>query len=413
MIESNLHNKYLKNFFISIPLILFFISMFNFVIDPYGIYNSTEIKGLNMNKPAIKSHLRMSKAYKIKHLKPQAIILGTSRAEFGLDPDHRGFDFDTTYNLNLSGGNTYEILRYFQHAIMVSNIDQTILALDFFQFNINTKNSPDFLENRLASYSDNIESTQRMPLSDIIDSLLTFDAFKSSLETIASQSSKPTYLKNGLIDPETTSRGKLINIIGQRQLFINSEKRYFDKTYRNMKLKSTENNLNSLSNFRNLVSLAYKKNIDLRILINPSHVRQFEVIALSGLWPTFEAWKVSLAEINEEEAKLNKKEPFPIWDFSTYNFFTTERVPELGDIDTKMNWYWESSHFSKELGDIVLDNIFGYPVKDNSPKKYFGTLINTNNIYSHLQNIRVKRDIWRNENLEDIKEIESLSKEIH
>ena len=71
----------------------------------------------------MQSHLRMAKAYQVRLQKPRAIILGTSRAEFCLDPDHPGFSHRPTYNLNLSRGNFYEILRYFQHVDAVTELE--------------------------------------------------------------------------------------------------------------------------------------------------------------------------------------------------------------------------------------------------------------------------------------------------
>ena len=103
-----------------------------------------------------------------------------------------------------------------------------------------------------------------MPLNDILDSLFAFDTLVRSFDTVLSQSEKPTYLSNGLLDPTTTTRVKLLDIIGQRQLFLNNEERYFRKTYKNFSLEIQEKNLSSLDHYRQLLSIAYKRNIDLK-----------------------------------------------------------------------------------------------------------------------------------------------------
>ena len=98
-----------------------------------------------------------------------------------------------------------------------------VLALDFFQFDINSQNSPDSYEERLATDLNGVTTAKTMPFRDVIDSVLTLDALKHSVHTIVSQAKKPTYLKNGLLDPTAAVRGKLIGIIGQRELLIRNE----------------------------------------------------------------------------------------------------------------------------------------------------------------------------------------------
>mgnify|MGYP001162563766 CR=1 FL=1 len=388
-------------------LIFLSFSAFNYVVDPYGIHQFFKKEGFNLNKPAMKSHLRMSKAYAVRNQKPKSIILGTSRAEFGLDPDHEGFIYFPTYNLNLSGGNTYEMLRYFQHANAVSDIKQTILALDFFQFDINNQNSPDFSEERLAV--DILGNpTNFMPMNDILDSLFAFDTLISSIDTVFSQTEKPTYLRNGLLDPTTTRRVKLLDIIGQRRLFLNNEERYFKKTYKNFSLEIPDKNLNSLEHYRQLLSIAYKTNMDLRILINPAHARQLETLYQSDLWEIFEFWKTKLTEINEMEARISNKQPYPIWDFSGFNIYTTETVPSIYDLKSRMQWYWESSHFKKELGDKVLNTVL-FNQFDQMEVESFGVKINSSNIYLHNSSVRENHKVWKNKNPQDVKEIKNLN----
>jgi len=408
MAKISPHKHYLKTLAFSTPMILLVVVATNFLVDPYGIYDFINIEKFNANKPSMQSHLRMSKAYQVRNQQPQAIVLGTSRAEFGLDPDHPGFSHRPTYNLNLSGGNIYEILRYFQHAYTVSQISQVVLALDFFQFDVNSENRPDFYEKRLAANLRGFATNHRMPTRDLFDSLLTLDALLSSLNTISSQFQRPTYLRNGLIDPATTIRGKLIHIIGQRELFIINEQRYFNKTYDGFSLRSDDGTSRSLSNYRMLLGLAYAKDIDLKIVINPSHARQFETLAAKGLWPTFEEWKIQLVKINEEEAKGVGETPFLIWDFSGYSTYTTEPVPVSGDTASKMVWYWESSHFTKELGNLVLDKIFESMPSQNKSALPFGVVLTSNNIDAHLRNIKRQRGIWRKTHPSDVSEIELL-----
>jgi hypothetical protein len=307
----------------------------------------------------------------------------------------------------LSGGNSYEMLRYFQHANAVNEIKQVVLALDFFQFDVNNANSPDFSEFRLAVDRFGNFSSQSMPFNDIFDSLFSLDALIDSFDTLISQSSKPTYLSNGLLDPTTTRRVKMMDITGQRPLFINNEERYLRKTYQDFSLELPKKNLSSLENYKHLLSIAYEKGMDLKIIINPVHARQLETVFQSGLWEKFEDWKYQLTKINEKEARLSTKKAFLIWDFSGFNHYTTESVPSLGDKTSRMSWYWESSHFTKELGDKVLDQVL-LSNFDKKESHSFGVLINSMNIQFHNKTIREGQKLWRDKNPKDVKEIENL-----
>lgn len=64
-------------------------------------------------------------------------------------------------------------------------------------------------------------------------------------------------------------------------------------------------------------------------------------------------------------------------DFSVYHPFTAEKVPT--DKNTKMKYYWESSHYKNELGLIVLDRLVG-----DSKYEDFGMELNLDNIDTYL-----------------------------
>jgi hypothetical protein len=114
--------------------------------------------------------------------------------------------------------------------------------------------------------------------------------------------------------------------------------------------------------------------------------------------------------INLEEARAAGANPFPLWDFSGFTELTTEPFPPLGDKETKMRWYWESSHYKKELGDLVLDRMFDYKHPDREVPKDFGVLLTPENIESHLAWIREGRERWAKQFPEDVREIAELAR---
>ncbi|MBF0220187.1 MAG: hypothetical protein HQL49_11780, partial [Gammaproteobacteria bacterium] len=89
---------------------------------------------------------------------------------------------------------------------------------------------------------------------------------------------------------------------------------------------------------------------------------------------------------------------------------TSEPVPAAGDKESEMRWHWESSHYKKELGDLVLDRIFDYHSADRKIPSDFGILLMPDNLEQHLAQIRADRERWRSTHSQDIAEIESLTK---
>ncbi len=75
-----------------------------------------------------------------------------------------------------------------------------------------------------------------------------------------------------------------------------------------------------------------------------------------------------------------------------------------------MRWYLESSHYTKELGDLMLDCIFGYRETGYSKVEDFGLLLTSNNIEEHLRKISSDRQVYQDTHKGDVAEIVALAK---
>jgi hypothetical protein len=382
-------------------------------MNPYGIYESPKIEGVNKLKPEFSTHTRMAKAWAVYKQKPDGIILGSSRSESALNPNHFGWDAQMIYNLGLGGSNMYDALRYFQHAHAIEPQKQVILAIDFFMFNIsNLKNRADLEKYLLINQNGQINSQLA---SEKFLTLISIDALLSSIKTLIKQhthSSETVHLSNG--KTERTHNAK-IPPGGHRNAFrlsydftitllwFGSQNKY--------RLTNPKTGQSTLNYFRTFLNIAYRDNVDLRILTSPSHARLWEALYFVGLWPQFELWKREIVRINEEIAKHYQKPPFPLWDFTGYNSLTTETVPPLDDAKTEMKWYWESSHYKNALGELVLDRVFEYQHPERVVPDDFGVLLTSRNIDEHLKMIRADQQRYRESNPVDVAEIEKRAKE--
>jgi len=377
---------------------------FNWFMNPYGIYNSPEIDGLNKRKPLFAGQLRLAKAWTIYKRKPDAIILGSSRSECGLDPNHPGWkNAEEVYNLAISGGNMYEALRYFQHAHALKPQKKVVLGLDFRMFNAFEKGGVGgFKDSRLVAKADGSVNPQFSIFEKII-MLASMDVLRDSIKTFKKQEKDLQYLPNGQVSWKVNAKQN-DRLGGHHKAFRFTEKKNMNQIWfqRPHEYEFIDPNTgeSTFDDLGKLLDTAYRDNIDLRMLISPSHARLWEALHAVGLWSKFEQWKRKLVIINEQQAKKYGKQPFPLWDFSGYNRYTTENITE------NMKWYWEASHYKQELGNIVLDSVFGRKIADD-----FGVLVNTKNIDKHLAEIRIKQQQYRKYHPIDAAEVLKLAEE--
>lgn len=115
----------------------FLLALFNVIIDPYYVFGSPDISGINKVRPYYELHLTVTKPYQLRRLKPQAVILGSSRAEVGLDPNHSGWGDLVAFNFAKPASTSYETMLAFLHAQESGGpLRQAVAGLDFFSFNI-------------------------------------------------------------------------------------------------------------------------------------------------------------------------------------------------------------------------------------------------------------------------------------
>ncbi len=398
-------SSYLKFLTVAIPLVLLSIVGFNRLIDPFALYDGPMIEGLNANKPTFSSHAYMAKAVAIEGMRPSTIFLGSSRGERGMDPLHPALNGDQRYNLSLSGGSIYEALRYFQHAHATEPLKRVVLGLGLRQFKHADQVSSSFTEERLSVSVEGV-AQNRSWLSADLAVIASLDSITASIETLWKQDETPHLLLHGEYNPQ-----RLIeDMTNHRADFLSNEKSYINGNYSDFSLTDNKDEDSTLNHYRKLLTTAYRDNIDLKIFIYPCHARQWEALSVAGLWNEWEQWKHQLVTLNESVAAEQGKRPFALWDFSGYNAYTTEEAPATGDIATQMQWYWESSHYKKELGDLVLDQIFSYSHLDRIIDKDFGVQLTSKNIELHLQKIRNDRQDWRASHIEDVIEIEALKR---
>ena len=158
----------------------------------------------------------------------------------------------------------------------------------------------------------------------------------------------------------------------------------------------------SLDYLRRIVAFCRTHRIGLRIFLTPGHAHQLELDAAAGEWSAIENGKRALIELlTEDAARHPDQPPIPLWDFSGYSTITTESLPP-SDGREEMRWYWDSSHFKEQVGDLVLDRVLDFRESDRSLPADFGVLLTPETIEPTLARIRVAQAAYRQQHPDEL-----------
>ncbi len=402
------------------------VAAFNITIDPYGMYRLIEVKGFNLHKPAIYNRIRLFKAYDIRRIKPDSIVLGTSRSHVAMRMFHEGWDptAKIRYNLAFDGATTKEMYFYLRYAEAIHPLKQVVLGLDTYHPTLAPASTrPDF-DQALLGENRSLISSVRMMLEDL-KLLASVDTFFASIATLRSQhTGEPEWF---------AADGQRLGDIFFRTFedkFRTCPRDYFEEIDRmevgfklpDRKLASVTSikavsvsassqktaDETSLGYIRRIVRFCRENHIDLRIFITPEHAHQAEISAAVGTWPSVEEAKRNLVHLLAEDATMHPEElPIPLYDFSGYNSITTEPLPKPGSRD-EMKYYWDSSHFKEIVGDFVLDRLFGISRPGHHVPADFGIRLTPATIESALSRIRASQIAYRLSHPQDIAVIRSV-----
>jgi hypothetical protein len=387
------------------------------------MYRLVDVEGFNAYKPAVDHRVRLVKAYDVRHIRPQAIILGTSRSHMGLRPSHDGWDrlAKPVYNLAFDGATTKEMYHYLLHAYAVRPLRQVVLGLDTYH----ATRAP--AAARLDFDAQLLDSPGGLSLPSLVRAdlkvLATVDTLRASLATVQSQRGRQPqwFAQDGqrLGDVFFHRAGEHFEQLGPRGYFEQidrlevqfkreGQRAAFSRDPARAAQPTTGGSDTSLDYIRRIVAFCRAAGVDLRIFIAPEHAHQLEITAAIGEWATVENAKRALVELLAEDAARHPDAaPIPLWDFSGYTSVTTEMLPKPGS-RAEMRFYWDSSHFKEITGDFVLDRLFGLSHPQRAVPPDFGVQLTAATIESALARLRADQRAYRRRHPDDVAWIGSM-----
>lgn len=375
----------------------------NLVIDPYGTFRLVDAPRLNRIKPYPDHDLAIVKDHALRHVAPQALILGNSRAEVGFDPEYpawRRAGYESVYNAAVAGAGPATAGKLFRRALQSERPPRLVLlGVDFFDFPL--------AEN--AREDDTAETDPK--LADTIWRLratLTMQALLDSGTTVRRQFQRnPDQLTplghNPLLEYLDVTKAEGYWVLFRQRAEENA--RNHARKPNNLFLAGTRSSP-SFDALRDIVRRAAEHDAELNLVVYPYHAQLLVLIDELGFWPLFEQWKRELVRIVEDASQNRVKRP-TVLDFSGFSEYATEAIPARNDKQTSTRWYWEAGHFKKSLGDVMLDTLLD-PGREGHALSSFGRALDGRTIEHHLAELRVAKEKFRRENPEMVSEIRGL-----
>lgn len=405
--------KHMLVFVLTVAVILLASATVNVVVDPFGMYRLVELEGFNDSKPAIYHRVRLLKAYEVRRIKPQSIVLGTSRVHLGMRPSHEGWasQYDPRYNLGFDGATTTEMYAYLIHAHKAGNLEHVILGLDSYHLtNAPATARPDFDSTLLYTEQDWINPF-RMAAADfkILTSISTLQA---SLNTVRAEP-EPRWLA-----PDGQRLGNVFFYRPGENYVECGPRCYFDEIDKlevryklEWKIPVDENKplrvapepstdpVTSMDYIRKIMAYCVNNDIKLVIFLTPSHAHQLELDGLTGNWSSVKNGKREIVKLAAEY-----DESIPVYDFTRYSSITTEALPPEGTQE-EMRYYWDSSHFKQLAGDMVLDVILGTNSTGGAIPGDFGIRMRPDNVETSISRLNETRQSYQ---IHAVSELEKL-----
>ena len=394
------------------------VALINRLVDPYQIF-SAERDGYYDDKPALHANMRLHKAYQVRLQKPDALILGTSKAIQGIPTEHALFEGQRVYNLAMPLASMKELTLLLRHANATRPTKRVVLGLDFLSFNALARTDGPAAGFRPERLLGNEKSAS--PINDYLSALISLDALRASFEVLMMRNHHRTDpMSNGTIehraltgrggreDAEIRSRlldgGHRSNTLKIEEFFTSAV--YLPSPHRQFSFQNHEED--SLYWFEEFLRTLHENNMSASLFISPSHARLNELIHAAGLWDQFELWKRQMLALTLSVARTYDNTPYEILDFSLPGDITSEPFPEAGDSDYQMRYYYESIHFNQRTGTRVLDRLNRVGVDPITMATEFGRRMAEDNIDALLQEIRERQAHFRNEYPDYRQELETI-----
>lgn len=386
-------NPYLRCFSGSAMAFFLLGAALNFALDPLGYFRNHGWHAGTFPGERVWADDRMAFDLSIDAYRPDTLIAGNSRVKhgFAMDgwqlPDRLG----VTLKLGVRGAQFDELDRYIRRILDNNTVRNLMIGLDLGQF--------------LRGRDPTVSSEQR--------SQLTSGGFlpDSAKKLVAALWSKHAFLASAsfMAGPHTSTLdgGSNPEVLLQRLDGLGHRlrtRRIEARTARRHPILDSQIYAQRLTALDALLANACLKDTTVRLFVSPIHIRQLLLMREIGHLSLFFNWKAQLASIVGQHERRGCR--VTLTDFSAISKYTSEPFPEPGDKQHRMRWYWESSHYNRRIGQMIVDRLSN----DRDNHDGFGKHLTPRNITSWLDEERNNVNALVREQPMLVKEIRDLTR---
>lgn len=326
------------------------------------------------------NHMRITKPWYLREVKPTAVIVGSSRSA-RLLPTHEAWANEKGYNLAVPGMTITEMLSFIKHAHAIEPLSKLMIGLDYEAFNRPVPlTRAGFESDRMAEHSEDLPSLRirGQYVSDVLDSLFSTSAISRSLSAYSGVP-RPgrQYFKEGSWETKTdflTGRAGYI-FIGKNVI----------RAHRSYALDTAIN----LSRLAEILRFCHTEKIDTRLFFTPTHVFFVDLwhsLGYEAMWLDFHR---QVAALNQEIASEAGTSPFPLWGFSDADGVVNE--PIYRKKNAGKAWYDDGVHTRVSLGRKIMNDVWGESAE-------LGSRLTAENIEAYLSRVMTLTKSFENKN---------------
>lgn len=342
--------RYLKLVLATLAGIVALAGTFNLLIDPLNVTGAPAIQGVNAIKPYLDHHRELVRWQIARRHCASAVILGNSRAEIGLDPTHPAFGALglEAVNLAIPGTDAATAARFLRWLKAQGCLPRVlIVGVEFFDQLGADASAPPMAD----------ELPPQLDAGWAADAVFSLTGLKDSLTTLAVQRQRrPAILTDRGFNPlwhyeDEVARSGHHGLFRQRAV---ENLRTWERRTRQPRPPGAGISGDDAA-LQAMLDIAGSAGTEVHLIVYPYHAQLRLLMERQGLGPRFAQWKHDLvrrAAVSEAAGAKAR-----VWDFSGLSVETMEPIPAAGDRRSRMRHYWEAGHFTKALGDRVLEQV--------------------------------------------------------